>query len=119
MSFTNHKTDALEPLALVDPNIAERVRAVLEQKEPTVSDQPIKLLVEETLWGLSLEISFGRTLAFSFADLIGRASPQQIKCYRSLVRKFGKQGPTLGRIMAEHLVPVLKHGNARFLKRFL
>ena len=119
MSFTNHKTDALEPLALVDPNIAERVRAVLEQKEPTVSDQPIKLLVEETLWGLSLEISFGRTLAFSFADLIGRASPQQIKCYRSLVRKFGKQGPTLGRIMAEHLVPVLKHGDARFLKRFL
>jgi hypothetical protein len=71
------------------------------------------------LWGLSLEISFGRTLALSFADLIGRASPQKIECYRNLVRKFGKQGPTLGRIMAEHLVPVLKHGDTRLLKRFL
>ncbi len=119
MSFKNHKTDSLEPLALADPNIAERVRAVLERKERTVSDQPIKMLVEEALWGLSLEISFGRTLAFSFADLIGRASPQKIECYRNLVRKFGKQGPTLGRIVAEHLVPVLKHGDARFLKRFL
>ena len=119
MSFKNHKTDSLEPLALADPNIAKKVRAVLEQKERTVSDQPIKMLVEEALWGLSLEISFGRTLAFSFADLIGRASPQKIECYRNLVRKFGKQGPTLGRIMAEHLVPVLKYGDARFLKRFL
>jgi nitric oxide reductase NorD protein len=119
MSFNNHKTDPLEPLALADPNLAERVRAVLEHKEPTVSDQPIKLLVEEALWGLSIEISFGRTIAFRLADLIGRASPQQIECYRSLVRKFGSEGPTLGRIMAEHLVPVLEHGDARFLKRFL
>jgi len=119
MSFKNHKTDSLEPLALADPNIADRVRAVLEQKEHTVSDPLIKMLVEEALWGLSIEISFGRTLAFSFADLIGRASPQKIEYYRNLVRKFGSKGPTLGRIMAEHLVPVLKHGDARFLKRFL
>ncbi len=119
MRSKSHKTDSLELLALADPNIAERVRVVLEQKEPEVSDPPIKMLVEEALWGLSLEISFGRTLAFSFADLIGRASPQKIECYRNLVRKFGKQGPTLGRIMAEHLVPVLKHGDTRLLKRFL
>jgi nitric oxide reductase NorD protein len=119
MSSKSHKTDSLELLALADPNIAERVQVVLEQKEPEVSDPPIKMLVEEALWGLSLEISFGRTLALSFADLIGRASPQKIECYRNLVRKFGKQGPTLGRIMAEHLVPVLKHGDTRLLKRFL
>ena len=119
MSVKNHTTDSLELLALADPNIAKRVRAVLEQKEPAVSDQPVKMLVEEALWGLSLEISFGRTLAFSFANLIGRASPQKIERYRNLVRKFGNEGPTLGRIMAEHLVPVFKHGDALFLKRFL
>jgi len=119
MSLKNHPTDSLEPLALADPNIAEQVRVVLEEKESAVSGGPVKLLVEEALWGLSLEISFGRTLAVCFADLIGGASPQQIECYRNLVRKFGSEGPTLGRIMAEHLVPVLKHGDARFLKRFL
>ncbi len=119
MSVKNHTTDSLELLALADPNIAKRVRAVLEQKEHAVSGQPIKMLVEEALWGLSLEISFGRTLAFSFANLIGRASPKKIERYRNLVRKFGSEGPTLGRIMAEHLVPVLKYGDARFLKRFL
>jgi len=119
MSLKTHPTDFLEPLALADPNIAEQVRAVLEEKEPAVSDGPVKLLVEEALWGLSLEISFGRTLAVCFADLIGGASRQQIESYRNLVRKFGSEGPTLGRIMAEHLVPVLKHGDARFLKRFL
>ena len=51
MSLKNHPTDALEPLVLADPNIAEKVRAVLEQKEPAVSDGPVKLLVEEALWG--------------------------------------------------------------------
>ena len=114
-----HKEDPLKQLAIVDPDLAKRVTAALDQKGCPVSTQSIALLVEETLWGLVREISFGRTLAIGYTDLIGAVDVKKIYRYRDLVRNFGRKGPTLGRIMAEHLVPVIKHGDDLFLKHFL
>lgn len=114
-----HKEDPLKQLAIADPDLAKTVTAALNQKDCPVSNQSIALLVEETLWGLSLEISFGQTIAIGYTSLIGEVDRKRICRYRDLVRDFGCKGPTLGRIMAEHLVPVIKHVNNLFLKRFL
>jgi nitric oxide reductase NorD protein len=116
---TMHKQDPLKQLAIADPDLAKTVAAALDQKGCPLSNQSITLLVEETLWGLAREISFGRTIASGYTDLIGAVDVKKIYRYRDLVRSFGRKGPTLGRIMAEHLVPVIKHGDNLFLKRFL
>ena len=57
-----HKEDPLKQLAIADPDLAKMVLAALDQKGYPLSDQSISLLVEETLWGLALEISLGRTI---------------------------------------------------------
>jgi len=111
--------DTLKQLNLADPELYQAVKTSLDHKAVSVSKEDVAILVEETLWALSMEISFGQSVAKGYADLIGEASSENYYRYRELIRRFGHKGPTLGRIMAEHLVPVLKHGDSKFLKRFL
>jgi nitric oxide reductase NorD protein len=113
------KIDTLKQLNWADPELFQAVKTSLEHKAVSVSKEDVVILVEETLWALSVEISFGQSVAKGYADLIGEASSENFYRYRELIRRFGHKGPTLGRIMAEHLVPVLKHGDSNFLKRFL
>lgn len=112
-------SDAIRQLHLADPGLAAEVKIALSQKIVSVSDQDLATLSEETIWALSLEISFGRSVGKGYADLVGETSSENFNRYRELIRYFGEKGPTLGRIMAEHLVPILKHGNHLFLNRFL
>ncbi len=111
--------DALKPLHLADPELFHAVKTSLDQKAVSVSIKDVAILVQETLWALSMEILFGQSVAKGYADLVGEVSTKQYYRYRELIRSFGHKGPTLGRILAEHLVPVLKYGDATFLKRFL
>ena len=111
--------DTLNSLNSADPELFQSVKTSLDQKAVSVSKEDVAILVEETLWALSLEISFGHSVAKGYADLIGETSSENFYRYRELIRHFGHKGPTLGRIMAEHLVPVLKHCDSIFLKRFL
>ena len=111
--------DILKQLNLADPELFQAIKTLLDQKTVSVSKKDVVILVEETLWALSMEISFGQSVARGYADLIGEASSENFYRYRELIRRFGHKGPTLGRIMAEHLAPVLKHGDSKFLKRFL
>ena len=91
----------------------------MESKDIARFEEDVAVLVDETLWALTLERSFGQAVAKGYSRLIGEVSSIQFQRYRKLVRSFGKQGPTLGRLMAQHLVPVLKHGDGLFIKRFL
>jgi nitric oxide reductase NorD protein len=111
--------DALKPLNLADPELFQAIKTSLDHKAVSVPDEDVAILVEETLWALSMEISFGQSVAKGYASLIGETSSENFYRYRELIRRFGHKGPTLGRLMAEHLVPVLKHGNSNLLKRFL
>ncbi|MDH3881348.1 MAG: hypothetical protein OES64_07330, partial [Desulfobacteraceae bacterium] len=111
--------DTLTQLHLADPELFQAVKTSLDHKAVSVSKEDVAILVEETLWALSMEISFGQSVAKGYADLIGEASSENFYRYRELIRRFGHKGPTLGRIMAEHLVPILKQGDSKFLKRFL
>jgi hypothetical protein len=116
---TMQQENPLKQLTVADPDLAETIIASLEQKGHPILNQSIAMLVEDTLWGLAREISFGRAVAMGHAGLIGEADLQKIKRYRDIVRDFGRKGPTLGRIMAEQLVPVIKYGDDSFLERFL
>ena len=111
--------DALKPLNLADPQLFQAVKTSLDQKAVSVPIEDVAILVEETLWALSMEISFGQSVAKGYASLIGETSSENFYRYRELIRRFGHKGPTLGRLMAEHFVPVLKHCDSNFLKRLL
>jgi len=117
--MSDQTNDPLKHLAIADPDLAGSVQTLLEQKPSPVSPADTALLVNETLWALSEEISFGQAVARGYAELSGEVEDQKIECYRDLVRRFGRQGPTLGRIMATHLVPVCKHGDDRLPSLFL
>jgi hypothetical protein len=115
--------DPIQYLTIADPELAEKVENALAQKSETVlSSIPhsaLEILAEEAVWGLSQETSFGYTIAMGFADLIGETSPDQIQKYRERIREAGENnGPTLGRLMAEYLVPVLKYGTNGLLEQF-
>ncbi|MGA8178785.1 MAG: hypothetical protein WB792_01915, partial [Desulfobacterales bacterium] len=109
----------LAPLRTADPDLFAGINTSLENKAVAASEKDVAVLVEETLWALSLERSFGHSVARGYSSLLGEVCSIKIHRYRELVRSFGKQGPTLGRIMAEHLVPVFTHADEHFLNHFL
>ncbi len=112
--------DPMQKLSLFDPDLAGIVREGFERKQITPDEPNLKLLVEETLWGLSEEFLFGRAVAEGYVALIGTVGQSEIQQYRNLVREaFQHSGPTLGKIMAEALVPVVKFGDRSFLDRFV
>jgi hypothetical protein len=111
--------NAIKQLALVDPELADNVLARLEGKEKPVSSDSAGMLVDETLWGLSLEICFGYAVAEGYLKLIGEVDSGDIYLYRGMVRDAGLRGPTFGKIMATYLAQVLLRGNRVILEKFL
>lgn len=109
---------ALEPLALAEPGLAEVVAERLKRKPAPVDPELLDQLVAESLHALSVEVSFGRAVALGYAELIGEVPPAALEAYRGRVRRVGGTGPTLGRIMAECLPPVLRDGDEEILTRF-
>ena len=86
----------LKLLAMADPDLADTVSKGLKKKKQSFSAESIKFLVDETLWAMSLEISFGRAIAKAYIKLIGNISRPKLLQYRNLTRKAGKIGPTFG-----------------------
>jgi len=113
------KENPLKLLAVADPDLAKMVSAGLKRKMRPVSSENIKMLVDETLWGMSSEISFGHAIAEGYVKLFEKINLNKLLQYCDLTRKAGNVGPTFGRLMAIYLVPVLKHGDGRILQMFL
>lgn len=114
-----NKKDYLKRLSTADPVVAEKVIDALKKNGNGLSVQQIGLLVEEAIWGLTQEQAFGEAVAQGFARLLGQVDDARIDRYRILVRRAGQTGPTLGRIMAVHLVPFLLFGDEFLLDLFL
>ncbi len=110
--------ESLKPLALADPGLAAEVAARLASKTAPVGRREVDLLVAATLQALGQEASFGRAVALGFAELVGEVPPGHLETYHICLHQAGDTGPTLGRIMAECLPPVLAHGDAETLRRF-
>ncbi len=111
--------DPIKHLAVFDPDLAEMVRAGLMGKKPPPEEDVLELVVDEILWGASQEIDFGRAIAEGYVSLAGTVSREWLETYRQLVRKTGDRGPTLGRIMATYLVPVILLQSRPLLDGFL
>ncbi|UCF94022.1 MAG: hypothetical protein JSW39_07645, partial [Desulfobacterales bacterium] len=111
--------NALKPLSIAAPELARRVKRGLAGKDRPVSPHLIDLLVTDTIWGLGQETSFGQAIAEGYLELIDGGHPARLQRYREEVRAAGQSGPTLGRIMAFYLAPVLKCGSERLLESFL
>ncbi|MCF8080278.1 MAG: hypothetical protein K9K88_13455 [Desulfobacterales bacterium] len=110
----NAKSDPIDMLGEADPELADRL-ARAGEKMP--ADRTAELL-EDTLWALSMEPSFGRAMGTGLAELAG--APAGVwKRYRALVRDAGRHGPTFGKIMAEALVPVMKSEAPGLVGQFL
>jgi len=109
---------ALEPLQTADPELAATVASVLNRKDRPLAPEAVAMLTERTLWALSEEISFGRDFAIGYVGLLGAVDADRIDLYAAMVRRAGRNGPTLGRLMALHLPPVLRCGGADLLADF-
>jgi len=119
MMETDDRRNPLEELHTFDPETANMVRAVLDMKDLRVSTEALTMLVDETIWGLCMEVTFGRAIAKGFLQLTHPDSLKHLKKYRELLRKVGETGPAIGRILATYLVPVLQSGDDGLLRRFL
>ncbi|MBA4368018.1 MAG: hypothetical protein C0403_10335 [Desulfobacterium sp.] len=120
MSFRHMRNDPLKPLYLFDPEFAQRVKERMDSFHIQPSQTSIDIFVEETLWGISQELSFGKAFAEGYLLLMEDSDQQTLDQYKTLIRKAEKDsGPTLARIMAEALVPILKINDPAFLEHFL
>jgi nitric oxide reductase NorD protein len=102
----HHEDHPLTRLAVADPGFAAEVETILKTAATSVHQNDLVLLVNDTLWALSQEISFGRAVGLGYAQLLAVRN-RKIKAYQSIVRKAGRNGPTVGKILATYLVPVL------------
>ncbi|CAN2039682.1 nitric oxide reductase NorD protein [Candidatus Magnetomoraceae bacterium gMMP-15] len=109
----------LKKLSIADPELAEDIKSRISLKNLLISDDELSMLVEETILGLSQEFHFGKTIAFGFLELIGKVDFTGFETYQKLVREYGENGPSLGKIIAKHLVPVLKYSDKKLLSLFI
>ncbi|MDQ1331182.1 MAG: nitric oxide reductase NorD protein [Thermodesulfobacteriota bacterium] len=111
-------TNPLKNLYLADPETAKSVEEKIKNKIALTKEQAL-IFTDEVIWALSEDRAFGSALVEGYISLFKNANPDKIHTYKKLVRKAGETGPTLGRIMAEHLVSVLLHGDETLLGSFL
>jgi len=105
--------EALKSLFIVDPELANKVVALLTSQNADVSQKHLEMLVEESFRGMNQEISFGYAIAIGFAKILGKEKASKIEIFRDLIRKTSQKGPTLGLLMAKHLPPLLIYGTGK------
>lgn len=108
---------SLDKLQIADPDTYVWVKGRLALISPAPSEQAVALLADATIWGLSQEGGIGETLPKGLLRLIASGAAEQLDKYIALVRHAAETGPTLGRIMATFLAPVLMVGDP-FLDHF-
>ncbi len=109
----------MEKLFIADPVIAHRVETALQRKKGKGDFQAAVIMVDETIWALSRETTFGKAVAMGFTGLLGDTDTAGIQRYAQIVHGAGVQGPAIGRLMATYLVPVIRQGRGALLEQFL
>lgn len=97
----------LQKLAILDPDLAEDVRDIVLQSPTPIPESALAELVEATLNWVSVEITLGCALARGWARLLAAGMRDALARYRYQVEAGAREGPHLGRLMAEHLPLVL------------
>jgi hypothetical protein len=73
---------------------------------------------EDILWGMDSETSFGKTIETGFLSLAEAGDKKQLHEYHMMIRKYGEKGPSLGKLIAENLVYMLKLNKPDILDEF-
>jgi nitric oxide reductase NorD protein len=104
----------LWPLNALDPAMARSLAA----GACDLAEAPGQAMVDTILWALDKEIHFGQAVAAGFGRLLAGGGQPFLEAYRAAVRQAGTQGAGLGRLVAQHLVPVLLAGDPELTKAF-
>ncbi|PID40029.1 MAG: hypothetical protein CR984_05315 [Proteobacteria bacterium] len=110
--------ESMDRLALADPEAAQRLGRHLAQSDPSVFAHGLDQIVEEVIEALSIEITFGRTLADGMGRMLARGTATDLDRYRQRIAAAITNGPTLAGLLARHLVPILINGDNRLIDRF-
>lgn len=108
----------VERLEIIDPELSEKVAAILSDKTGRITNELVAMLEEETLWAMVKDIELGYLVAEGYAHLLGEVSMDRLAGYRDMVRYVGEKGVNLGRMLARYWVPVLKYGDNDLVDRF-
>ena len=108
----------MSTLFLADPETASMVQEKLSHRDFPVTENTLRLIVDETIWGLSQETAFGHAVADGLIELAGKVSPDHLEIFCSRVREAGAGNAAIGRLLALHLVPVLKTRHAGLIAQF-
>ncbi len=114
-----NRFDPAGQLPAMEPELALEIAAVFAEQPEPVSSDLANLILGDILWGLALESAFGRAVGRGYLALLGKASGEKLLNYHELIHSTHEAGPTMGRLMAAALVPILIHTNEDFLHGFL
>jgi hypothetical protein len=109
----------LKTLETADPGLAAEVSGRSPSQPPAPLLPWLGECVEDIVGALAQEMSFGRAVALGYLNLAETTGEKELLAYQAQVRRFGHVGPELGKLMAEHLVPVLDFREEAFFQRFL
>ena len=108
----------LAPLSIADPELATDISIILDNAPASVRGTDLDSLVKDTLWALSQEVGFGKSVGIGYAQLLAGRN-WGIQTYQSIIRDAGGNGPTVGKLMAIYLVPVLMTDDRGLLDEFM
>jgi len=108
----------LARLSIADPDLAADISAILDSTPLSDRGTDLDSLVKDALWALSQEIGFGKAVGIGYAQLLAGRN-RGIQTYQSIIRNAGRNGPTVGKLLAIHLVPVLMSDDRELLDEFM
>lgn len=87
-------------LQIADPDTFVRVKGRLAAAPVLPDDEVLKNIVEEIIWGLSLEPGLAEAYADGLVTLAGGGFSRRLPTYMDFVHQAAKTGATLGRLIA-------------------
>ena len=90
----------LDRLKIADPDTYVRVKGRLAASTVLPDDEVLENIVEEIIWGLSLEPGLAEAYADGLVTLAGDGFSQRLPTYVNLVHQAANTGATLGRLIA-------------------
>lgn len=109
---------SLDRLITFDPELTAKIVAGLADNPADISDALVAVMIEDILWAIGSEVSFGQAVADGYAALCAVSDEKCLERFHLDVGRAGQQGPTLGRIIAHNLPEVLKTGDMGLADRF-
>ncbi len=94
-------------IEIADPKTADLFFLALKTKPEDLPLKEARILVDQIIRALSIELSFGREVAKAYAVLINKNNLQYLELFKHAVRRAGKNGAALGLLMARHFPGVL------------